>query len=178
MVFHIDIGPVTPGITALEYAQRRSKLANKLPQNAIAVLAASEVKYRAAGIFNEYRQDSNFFYLTGMSMLSRSGADSILIHCSEQVSTNPMPWRSLVSPREQHIERLNAGTYTVTANDGSGDNHIFHLYVREKDPKAELWDGARSGTRAAIDVFNADEVRYGHLPGHRRLMADWYSAVG
>jgi intermediate cleaving peptidase 55 len=46
----------------------------------------------------------------------------------------------------------------VIANDGSGDNHIFHLYVREKDPKAELWDGARSGTQAAMDVFNADEV--------------------
>lgn len=29
------------------------------------MLAASEVKYRAQGIFNEYRQDSNFFYLTG-----------------------------------------------------------------------------------------------------------------
>lgn len=46
----------------------------------------------------------------------------------------------------------------MIANDGSGDNHIFHLYVREKDPKAELWDGARSGTQAAMDVFNADEV--------------------
>lgn len=46
----------------------------------------------------------------------------------------------------------------IIGNDGSGDNHIFHLYVREKDPKAELWDGARSGTQAAIDVFNADEV--------------------
>lgn len=55
---------------------------------------------------------------------------------------------------------MNTGTYTTVANDGSGDNHIFHLYVREKDPKAELWDGARSGTRAAMDVFNADEVRY------------------
>lgn len=46
----------------------------------------------------------------------------------------------------------------VIANDGSGDNHIFHLYVREKDARAELWDGARSGTQAAVDVFNADEV--------------------
>lgn len=44
------------------------------------------------------------------------------------------------------------------ANDGSGNNHIFHLYVREKDPRVELWDGARSGTQAAMDVFNADEV--------------------
>ncbi|OJJ86189.1 aminopeptidase P family protein [Aspergillus glaucus CBS 516.65] len=111
-------GELTPGITALEYAQRRSKLANKLPQNAIAVLAASEVKYRAAGIFNDYRQDSNFFYLTGFN---------------------------------------EPNALAIIANDGSGDNHIFHLYVREKDPKAELWDGARSGTRAAVDVFNADE---------------------
>jgi len=46
----------------------------------------------------------------------------------------------------------------IIGNDGSGDNHIFHLYVREKDPKVELWDGARSGTQAAKDVFNADEV--------------------
>lgn len=57
---------MTPGITALEYAQRRSRLANKLPKNAIAVLAASEVTYRANGIFHTYRQDSNFFYLTGL----------------------------------------------------------------------------------------------------------------
>ncbi|KAF5871528.1 putative metallopeptidase family m24 protein [Botrytis fragariae] len=34
---------------------------------------------------------------------------------------------------------------------------IFHLFVRPKDPQAELWDGARSGEQAALDVFNADE---------------------
>ncbi|KAL8823821.1 MAG: hypothetical protein Q9191_005523, partial [Dirinaria sp. TL-2023a] len=40
----------------------------------------------------------------------------------------------------------------------SDDNdHVFHLFVRPKDPKAEQWDGARSGTRAALDIFNADE---------------------
>lgn len=56
---------MTPGVTALEYALRRSRLANKLPEGAVAILAASEVKYRAPGIFHEYRQESNFFYLTG-----------------------------------------------------------------------------------------------------------------
>ena len=58
---------VTPGITALEYAQRRSKLAAKLPKNGIAILAASEIKYRSGAVFYEFHQDSNFFYLTGMS---------------------------------------------------------------------------------------------------------------
>jgi hypothetical protein len=37
---------------------------------------------------------------------------------------------------------------------------VFHLLVREKNKHAELWEGARSGTQAAIDVFNADEVRW------------------
>ena len=56
---------VTPGITALEYAQRRTKLASKLPPGAIAIVAASDVKYRSGAVFYEYHQDSNFFYLTG-----------------------------------------------------------------------------------------------------------------
>ncbi|KAI9370065.1 peptidase M24, structural domain-containing protein [Aspergillus egyptiacus] len=111
-------GELTPGITALEYAHRRSRLANKLPKHAVAVLAAAEVTYKASGIFNEYRQESNFFYLTGFN---------------------------------------EPNALAIIVNDGSGDNHLFHLYVREKDPQAELWDGARSGTQAAMDVFNADE---------------------
>lgn len=58
---------VTPGITALEYAHRRSNLASKLPKNSIAILAASEVKFRSGAVFYEFHQDSNFFYLTGMA---------------------------------------------------------------------------------------------------------------
>lgn len=86
---------VTPGITALEYAQRRSRLANKLPKGAIAVLAASEVKYRAQGIFNEYRQDSNFFYLTGRFAPSgRVTWDDKLKGHATQGSMNRMLWRS------------------------------------------------------------------------------------
>ena len=56
---------VTPGITALEYAQRRSKLAAKLPKNSIAVLSASDLKYRSGAVFFEFSQDPDFFYLTG-----------------------------------------------------------------------------------------------------------------
>ncbi|KAL3465929.1 peptidase M24, structural domain-containing protein [Aspergillus heterothallicus] len=111
-------GELTPGITALEYAHRRSRLANKLPKGSVAVLAAAEVTYRSPGIFHEYRQETNFFYLTGFN---------------------------------------EPNALAIIVNDGSGDNHLFHLYVREKDPKAELWEGARSGTQAAMDVFNADE---------------------
>ena len=85
--YSINVTQVTPGITALEYAQRRSRLANRLPKYAVAVLAAAEVTYRASGIFNEYRQDSNFFYLTGeWSLRSLEGGtthSSVLIGFNE-----------------------------------------------------------------------------------------------
>ncbi|KLJ09957.1 xaa-Pro aminopeptidase [Blastomyces silverae] len=113
----LKAGELTPGITALEYAHRRSKLASKLPKNAIAVVAASDIKYRSGSVFYEYHQDPDFFYLTGFN---------------------------------------EPGALAIIGNDGSGNDHVFHLYVREKDPKAELWEGARSGVQAAIDVFNAD----------------------
>ena len=58
---------VTPGITALEYAQRRTKLASKLPHNGIAIIASSNIKYRSGAVFYEFHQDSNFFYLTGIA---------------------------------------------------------------------------------------------------------------
>ena len=56
---------VTQGITAQEYADRRSRLAAKLPDNAIAIIAASDMKYRSGAVFYEFHQDANFFYLTG-----------------------------------------------------------------------------------------------------------------
>jgi intermediate cleaving peptidase 55 len=56
---------VTPGISAIEYAMRRAKLAAELPENAIAIIASSEIKYRSGAVFYEFHQDPNFFYLTG-----------------------------------------------------------------------------------------------------------------
>ncbi|PGH11153.1 hypothetical protein AJ80_07255 [Polytolypa hystricis UAMH7299] len=114
----LKAGELSPGITALEYAHRRSKLASKLPKHGVAVLASSELQYKSGNVFYSYHQDPDFFYLTGFN---------------------------------------EPGALAIIQNDGSEDNHTFHLYVREKDPKAELWDGARSGVQAAMDVFNADE---------------------
>lgn len=58
---------VTPGITAQEYADRRAKLAASLPDNAVIVLTAAELKYRSGAVFYPYRQESNFLYLTGFN---------------------------------------------------------------------------------------------------------------
>lgn len=58
---------VTPGITAQEYSDRRSRLAASLPENGIAILASSNTKYRSGAVFYEFHQEPNFFYLTGFN---------------------------------------------------------------------------------------------------------------
>jgi intermediate cleaving peptidase 55 len=115
----LTAAPVTPGITAQEYSDRRSRLAASLPDNGIAILASSNTKYRSGAVFYEFHQEPNFFYLTGFNE-------------PEAVAV---------------IQKV-----------GASADYIFHLFVRPKDPKAEQWDGARSGEQASLDVFNADEV--------------------
>ncbi|GAB7338134.1 hypothetical protein MBLNU457_4489t1 [Dothideomycetes sp. NU457] len=112
-------GELTPGITALEYHERRAKLARALPDNSIAVLASSELKYRSGAVFYEFHQEPNFSYLTGFNE-------------PEAVAV---------------IEKANSDL-----------EYKFHLFVRPKDRHAEIWEGARSGVQAALDVFNADEA--------------------
>ncbi|RKF58388.1 Intermediate cleaving peptidase 55 [Erysiphe neolycopersici] len=63
----IKPGEVTPGITALEYSNRRSRLCSSLPENSIVISASSSIKYRSGAVFYEFHQDSNFFYLTGFN---------------------------------------------------------------------------------------------------------------
>lgn len=57
--------PVTPGITAQEYADRRAKLAHTLPDGSVAILHAASLQYKSGAVFHPYRQESNFFWLTG-----------------------------------------------------------------------------------------------------------------
>ncbi|KAI9657871.1 MAG: hypothetical protein M1831_004107 [Alyxoria varia] len=61
----LEHGELTPGITALEYAQRRKSLADSLAPGSIAVLCSTDVKWRTGSVFHKFHQDPDFFYLTG-----------------------------------------------------------------------------------------------------------------
>ena len=49
------------------YADRRSKLGAMLPKNSAVVIAGAAVQYRNAVSSHAFRQDSNFWYLTGFN---------------------------------------------------------------------------------------------------------------
>ncbi|KAI1322587.1 peptidase M24, structural domain-containing protein [Xylariaceae sp. FL0255] len=79
-------GELTPGITAQEYYDRRSALFHSLPTNSAAILVSASTQFRSGAVFHQFRQDSNFLYLTGftepesLAVLVKRGNGEELFH--------------------------------------------------------------------------------------------------
>ncbi|KAJ2555663.1 aminopeptidase [Coemansia sp. RSA 1933] len=111
----------THGITAAEYETRRHNLVRDLPKGSIVVVFGAPIMFVAPHVFHQFRQDSDFYYLTGWNE-----PDSVA-----------------VIEKSEHASR----GYTMT------------MFVNNKDPEKELWEGPRNGIEAAVSLFGADEAR-------------------
>lgn len=58
-------GDITPGISAEEYYERRARILSSMPDNSIAIIPGNDTQFATPSVFYEFRQDPNFFYLTG-----------------------------------------------------------------------------------------------------------------
>lgn len=58
-------GNISPGISALEYYERRLHLVNQLPEKSLAILIGNQVKYSSGSVFYPFQQNTDLFYLTG-----------------------------------------------------------------------------------------------------------------
>ena len=56
---------ITVGISDKEYERRRNALFSKMTNKSILILPSAPSKYMSPDIVYQYRQDPNFFYLTG-----------------------------------------------------------------------------------------------------------------
>jgi len=100
-----------------EFARRRKQLARSMGRNAIAIVPAAPVRHRNSDVEYPYRQDSDFYYLTGFE--------------------EPEAVAVLVPGRE-------AAEYI--------------LFVRDRDPLRETWDGRRAGPAGAVERHAADDA--------------------
>ncbi|KAI5970624.1 ICP55 [Candida margitis] len=82
-------GNLTPGISALEYFQRRLRLASKLPDNSLAIIIGNTTKFSSGSVFYDFQQDNDFYYLTGwlepdsimiLEKKGNKGDDDIVLH--------------------------------------------------------------------------------------------------
>lgn len=62
---YIRPGELTPGISAQEYYDRRKRILEELPDKSLVIIAGNDVQFATNSVFNTFRQDPNFFYLTG-----------------------------------------------------------------------------------------------------------------
>ena len=86
-------------------------------KDAIAILPAAPVRHRNNDVEYAYRQDSDFYYLTGFS---EPEAVAVLI------------------PGRKAAE--------------------YVLFVRDRDPTREIWDGRRAGPEGATRRYGADDA--------------------
>jgi Xaa-Pro aminopeptidase len=100
-----------------EFARRRRQLARIMGRGAIAILPAAKVTHRNSDVEHPYRQDSDFYYLTGFV---EPEAVAVLV-----------PGRAAAE---------------------------YILFVRDRDPLRETWDGRRAGPEGAVERFGADDA--------------------
>jgi Xaa-Pro aminopeptidase len=100
-----------------EFARRRKQLMRLMAKDSIAVLPAAPVRQRNNDVEYNYRQDSDFHYLTGFD---EPEAVAVLV-----------PGRSQAE---------------------------YILFVRERNPEREIWDGKRAGPAGAVKNYGADDA--------------------
>src|SRR5579871_4788832 len=105
-----------PESAKVEFARRRRALMRLMGRDAIAIVPAAPVRQRNNDVHYNFRQDSDFYYLTG---LNEPEAVAVLIPGREQAE--------------------------------------YILFLRERDPEREIWDGKRAGPAGAIKDFRADD---------------------
>ncbi len=97
-----------------EYTQRRQRLMAKIGSG-VAIFCSAPPAVNHADVEYNYRQDSDFYYLTGF--------------------TEPDAVAVFVPNHEEHK---------------------FILFVRPRNPAAEVWTGYRAGLEGAQEVYGAD----------------------
>ena len=100
-----------------EFARRRDQLSRIMGRDPIAIVPAAPVQMRNNDVEYAYRQDSDFFYLTGFG---EPEAVAVLM------------------PGRQAAEYI--------------------LFVRDRDPARETWDGRRAGPEGATRDYGADDA--------------------
>jgi Xaa-Pro aminopeptidase len=120
-----------------EHKRRRATLMGMMAPGSVAVVAAAGVRMRNRDTQYLFRQDSDFYYLTGFAE-----PDAVLV----------------LAPGREHGEVI--------------------LFCRERDQRAELYDGERLGPERVVDalqlddafpITDMDDILPGMLEGRERI---------
>ncbi|KAK6204625.1 peptidase M24, structural domain-containing protein [Scheffersomyces amazonensis] len=135
-------GNITPGISAIEYYQRRLEFSTKMPLNSIAILVGNDIKYSSGSVFYDFQQNNDLYYLTGwlepnsMAIIEKgANEDDISLHMIVPPKTpHSELWEGPKSGLEGAYDYFNADYVE------SIDNCIKYLVQLTSRSKYIFWD--------------------------------------
>ncbi|ODV58870.1 aminopeptidase ASCRUDRAFT_38500 [Ascoidea rubescens DSM 1968] len=95
-------GELTPGITAMEYFERRLALSLSMENDSIAIVPGNTVKYASGAVFYEFQQDTQLYYLTGWN---EPDSLAILEKNDSNANDDSVVFHLLVPPKNEYIEK-------------------------------------------------------------------------
>lgn len=93
-------GELTPGITALEYFQRRIDLASKLPDQSLAIVVGAQVQFASGSVFYDFQQNNDLFYLSGWNE-----PDTVIVIEKPNNKLEDVIFHMIVPPKEPLAEQ-------------------------------------------------------------------------
>lgn len=96
----IKQGELTPGISSIEYFERRINLASKLPPKSCVVIAGNQVKFASGPVFYPFQQNNDMYYLTGWNE-----PDSVMILEKPNNDLNQVVFHLVVPPKDAFAEQ-------------------------------------------------------------------------
>lgn len=153
-------GNLTPGISSLEYYERRLKLANRLPEKSIAVVVGNQVKFSSGAVFYDFQQNNDLYYLTGwlepdsIAIIEKTGntgtdEDVILHMLVPGQNKSKELWEGAKLGLEGAVEIFNADE---VADIGKSDSYIETLLRRNHHV---YWDAPASKPSSFFNFFGS-----------------------
>ena len=109
--FLIKSGELTPGISALEYYERRIRLAETLPSKSCVILAGNDIQFASGAVFYPFQQENDLFYLSGWNE-----PNSVMILEKPTDDLSDTVFHMLVPPKDAFAEKwegFRSGVYGV-----------------------------------------------------------------
>ncbi|KAL1917293.1 uncharacterized protein VTP21DRAFT_4949 [Calcarisporiella thermophila] len=125
-------GEITPGIPAIEYELRRSKLMSLLPENSVVISLGYRTRYMSNNVFYPFHQNTDFWYLCGFNE-----PDSALV-LEKNSSSRGYKMILFVPPRHRDIEMWEGartgidGAIEKFGADEAYDTASFNRYIEEQ----------------------------------------------
>lgn len=153
-------GNITPGISALEYYDRRLELAKQLPVKSLVILVGNEVQFSSGSVFYDFQQDNNLYYMTGWL---EPNSVAIIEKQHDRGNEEDVILHMLVPPKNPQIElwegeRLGLqGAYDFFNADYVDDINNVKKYVEILLSRNDIvyWDDKSNGVPGSSSKFSS-----------------------